>query len=214
VVTSPEKPYVVILGGAKVSDKILLVENLLKNADSILIGGGMAYTFLKSQGIGIGKSLCQEEQLETAKSLLIKAKEAGVHIELTSDFGITEGFDKKETFKTSEAIPDAWESVDIGPKTIQKFKDILSKAKTVVWNGPVGVFEIDEYAQGTKAIAEHLATLTDATVIIGGGDSAAAAAKFGIEDKVTHISTGGGASLELLEGKQLPGIVALNDQQP
>lgn len=210
-VANPERPFVVILGGAKVSDKILLIENLIEKADSILVGGGMAYTFLKGQGINIGKSLLEEDKVDTAIQLLEKAKAKGCHIELTTDFVITEDFGKPETAKESEEIPDEWESIDIGPKTRVKFKEILSKAKTIVWNGPVGVFEVEQYANGTRDIAEYLATL-DATTIVGGGDSAAAAGKFGVDDKMTHISTGGGASLEFLEGKELPGVAALKDK--
>jgi len=210
-VTNPERPYVVILGGAKVSDKIKLVENLIDKADTLIIGGGMAYTFLKAQGIAIGNSLCQNDFLDQALGLLKKAKVAGVNMEITSDFVITDAFDKPETARIVDEIPEGTESIDIGPKTIARFKEVLSTAKTIVWNGPVGVFEIEQYAAGTKAIAEYLATL-DATTIVGGGDSAAAAAKFGVADKMKHISTGGGASLEFLEGKQLPGIVALTDK--
>lgn len=210
VVDNPEKPLVVILGGAKVSDKIKLVENLITKADALLISGGMAYTFLKAQGKEIGNSLCQEDFIDQAKELLEKAKAAGVEIALSQDFVISDAFDKPEHRKTVEDIPQGWEGLDIGPKTIEKYKEILSKAKTVVWNGPVGVFEIEGYDEGTKAIAQYLATL-DAKTIIGGGDSAAAAKKFGVADKMTHISTGGGASLEMLEGKKLPGIEALTD---
>lgn len=211
-VNNPKRPFVVILGGAKVSDKILLVENLLKKADSILIAGGMAYTFLKALGKNIGNSKLEADKIDIAKKLLEEAKKKKVHIELTSDFLVVKDFKAKETRKIVDDIPDGWESLDIGPKTQAKFKDILSKAKTVVWNGPVGVFEIDEYAEGTKAIAQYLATLKGATTIIGGGDSAAAASKFGVADKMSHISTGGGASLEFLEGKALPGVVALNNK--
>ena len=211
-VDNPERPYVVIMGGAKVSDKILLIENLLKKADAILIGGGMAYTFLKAQGIGIGNSLLEKDRVETAKELLIKAEKAGVKIYLTEDYVITEDFGKPETAKISDAIPDGWEAIDIGPKTRAQFKEVLGGAKTIVWNGPVGVFEIDAYAAGTKEIAEYLGTLKNATTIVGGGDSAAAAKKFGVADKMSHISTGGGASLEFLEGKDLPGIAALKNK--
>ncbi len=213
-VNNPKRPFVVILGGAKVSDKILLVESLLKKADSILIGGGMAYTFLKSQGKSIGNSKLEADKMDIAKKLLEDAKKRNVHIELTSDFLVVKEFKAKETRKIVDVIEDGWESLDIGPKTQAKFKDIMSKAKTIVWNGPVGVFEIDEYAEGTKEIAKHLATLKDkgVTTIIGGGDSAAAANKFGLDDKMSHISTGGGASLEFLEGKALPGVVALNNK--
>jgi len=212
VIDSPEKPFVVILGGAKVSDKIQLIENLIPKADTIIIGGGMAYTFLKAQGKNIGKSICEDSKLDLAKSLLEKAQTAGVKIALTSDFVVVESFDDPDGKKIVNSIPDGWESVDIGPETIARYKEILSTAKTVIWNGPMGVFEIDAFAQGTKEIAQYLATLNGVTTIIGGGDSAAAVSKFGLDDAMTHISTGGGASLELLEGKELPGIVALTDK--
>lgn len=211
-ITSPEKPFVVILGGAKVSDKILLIENLISKADAIIIGGGMAYTFLKAQGKKIGNSICENDKLDLAKSLLQKAEAAGVKIALTTDYVIVRSFDKPEERRTVKEIPDGWESVDIGPETRAQYKAVLAKAKTVVWNGPMGVFEIDAFADGTREIAESLAALKGVTTIIGGGDSAAAVSKFGLEDKMTHISTGGGASLELLEGKKLPGIVALTDK--
>lgn len=211
-VESPEKPFVVILGGAKVSDKILLVENLLKKADTILIGGGMAYTFLKALGKPIGKSLLEEDKMDIAKGLLEKAKELGVKIVLSSDYVVVEDFGNAAARKTVDVIPDGWESVDIGPKTIQEFKNVLSTAKTIVWNGPVGVFEVDEYGEGTKAVAEYLASLKDAITIVGGGDSAAAVKKYNLSDAMTHISTGGGASLEYLEGKVLPGLAALTDK--
>ncbi len=212
-VNDPKRPFVVILGGAKVSDKIKLVDNLIKKANSILIGGGMAYTFLKAQGKNIGNSKLEADKVDTAKELLAKAKKANVHIELTSDFLIVKEFNDPSTRKIVKDIPDGWQSLDIGPETCKRFEDILAKAKTVVWNGPVGVFEIDEYAKGTRAIAEYLAGLKDVTTIIGGGDSAAAASKFKLDDKFTHISTGGGASLEFLEGRELPGIAALNDKK-
>ena len=200
------------MGGAKVSDKILLIENLLTKADAILIGGGMAYTFLKALGKPIGNSLLEEDRVPTAKELMEKAKKAGVNLVLTTDFVVVDGFDKKDTVRIVDEIPDGTESIDIGPKTREEFKKVLSTAKTIVWNGPVGVFEIEPYAQGTKEIAEYLAQLDDATTIVGGGDSAAAAKKFGVAEKMTHISTGGGASLELLEGKELPGIAALTNK--
>lgn len=213
-VHNPPRPFVVILGGAKVSDKIPLIENMLTKADSILIGGGMAYTFLKAQGQYVGNSKLELDLVETAKQLLEKAQKAGVEIALTSDFVVVEKFDAAETKKIVDEIPENWESLDIGPKTQKRFIEILSKAKTIVWNGPVGVFEIDAYAEGTKAIAQFLASLKDkgVTTIVGGGDSAAAVAKFGVEEAMTHISTGGGASLEFLEGKELPGIKALKDR--
>jgi len=208
----PEKPFVVILGGAKVSDKILLIENLISKADAIIIGGGMAYTFLKAQGKNIGTSICENDKLDLANDLLKKAESAGVKMALTSDFLIVEDFDKPEGKRFVSDIPDGWEGVDIGPKSCDEFKEILSTAKTIMWNGPMGVFEIEAFAEGTKVIAEYLAALKDVTTIIGGGDSAAAISQFGLDDAMTHISTGGGASLELLEGKELPGVVALTDK--
>jgi 3-phosphoglycerate kinase len=210
-ISNPRRPFVVILGGAKVSDKILLIKNLLNKANAILIGGGMAYTFLKAQGKKIGNSKLEADKVDTAKELLAEAKAKGVEIALTNDFVIVPKFDSNDA-RVVDEIPDGWESLDIGPKTREQYKDILAKAKTVVWNGPLGVFERDAFANGTREIAEYLATLKDSTVIIGGGDSAAAVAKFKLEDKMTHISTGGGASLEFLEGKELPGIAALNDK--
>jgi 3-phosphoglycerate kinase len=208
-INNPKRPLVVILGGAKVSDKIELIKNLIPKANTIIIGGGMAYTFLKAQGISIGNSKLEKDKVETAKELIEQAKKAGVELALTKDFVITQSFTSDDC-KISDTIPDGWESLDIGPKTREYYKNILAKAKTIVWNGPLGVFERDAYAKGTRDIAEYLAALKDATVVIGGGDSAAAVAKFGLEDKMTHISTGGGASLEFLEGKDLPGISALN----
>jgi len=211
-INNPKRPLVIILGGAKVSDKIELIKNLIPKANSIIIGGGMAYTFLKAQGINVGNSKLEKDKVDMARELMEQAKKAGVEISLTSDFVITQNF-ASDDCKVSDVIPDGWESLDIGPKTIKRYEDILSKAKTVVWNGPLGVFEREAYAKGTRAIAEYLASLKDVTVIIGGGDSAAAVTKFGLEDKMTHISTGGGASLEFLEGKELPGIAALNDKR-
>jgi 3-phosphoglycerate kinase len=211
-INTPKRPLAVILGGAKVSDKIELIKNLIPKANSILIGGGMAYTFLKAQGINIGNSKLEKDKIDLARELMEQAKKAGVEMALTTDFVITQSFTSDDC-KSSDTIPDGWESLDIGPKTIEHFKAILSKSKTIVWNGPLGVFERDAYAKGTRAIADYLASLKDATVIIGGGDSAAAVSKFGLEDKMTHISTGGGASLEFLEGKELPGIAALNDKK-
>jgi 3-phosphoglycerate kinase len=211
-INAPKRPLVLILGGAKVSDKIELVKNLIPKADSIIIGGGMAYTFFKAQGINVGNSKLEKDKIDTARELINQARKAGVNLALPKDFVITADFNSDE-WKIADEIPDGWQGLDIGPKTVQQFKDILSKAKTVVWNGPLGVFERDAYAKGTRAIAQHLADLKDVTVIVGGGDSAAAVAKFGLEDKMTHISTGGGASLEFLEGKSLPGIAALSDRE-
>ena len=211
-INNPKRPLVVILGGAKVSDKIELIKNLIPKANSIIVGGGMAYTFLKAQGISIGNSKLEKDKVDLARELMEQAKKAGVEFALTTDFVITQSFTSDDC-KISDVIPDGWESLDIGPKTIKRYEAILAKAKTVVWNGPLGVFERDAYAKGTRAIADYLASLKDVTVIIGGGDSAAAVSKFGLEDKMTHISTGGGASLEFLEGKELPGIAALNDKK-
>ncbi len=210
-INDPKRPLVVILGGAKVSDKIALIKNLIPKADAIIIGGGMAYTFLKAQGKSIGNSKLEADKVGMAGELLKQAEKVGVEMALTTDFVITQSFTSDDC-RISDTIPDGWESLDIGPKTRERYKAILSKAKTVVWNGPLGVFERDAYANGTRVIAEYLASLKDVTVIIGGGDSAAAVAKFGLEDRMTHISTGGGASLEFLEGKELPGIAALNDK--
>ena len=212
-VENPARPYVVILGGAKVSDKIILVKNLLQKADAILVGGGMVFTFLKALGKNIGNSILEEDKIDVAKELLEEAQKANVTIELASDFVVAEKFDAPETKKIVDDIPDGWLSPDVGPKTIESFKKILSTAKTIVWNGPMGVFEKDAYAEGTKQIAEYLASLKEATTIVGGGDSAAAAKKFKVEEAMTHISTGGGASLELLEGKELPGIAALTEKK-
>ena len=213
VIENPQKPFVVILGGAKVSDKIAVIENLLKKADAILIGGGMAYTFLKAMGVQVGNSKLEPEKVDLAKGLLEKAKSKGVKIILSQDYLIVPNFDKPEEKKIMTGdIPDGWEGVDIGPETIKNFKNILLTAKTIVWNGPVGVFEIDAFARGTKEIAEYIAGLKGVTTIIGGGDSAAAISKFNVEEAMTHISTGGGASLEYLEGKELPGVAALQDQ--
>lgn len=210
---NPRRPFVVIVGGAKVSDKIVMIENLLSKADAILIGGGMAYTFLKAQGKNVGTSKLEVDKIGVAKDLLEKAKKANVKIAISSDFVVVTKFESSSDMKIVKDIPDGWMGVDIGPETRKHFKEILSTAKTIIWNGPVGVFENDAFAQGTKEIAEFIASLKDVTTIIGGGDSAAAILKFGLEDKMTHISTGGGASLEYLEGKKLPGIAALQDKK-
>jgi len=213
-VENPQKPFVVILGGAKVSDKITLIENLLTKADTILIGGGMAYTFLKAQGKSIGNSKLEADKIEVAKSLLEKAKVKKIDIVLSTDFVVVQDFNSSQGMKVvKDQIEDGWQGVDIGPETRKRFKEVLAKAKTIIWNGPVGVFENDDFAKGTKEIAEYIATLKGVTSIIGGGDSAAAISKFKLDDKMTHISTGGGASLEFLEGKILPGIAALNDKR-
>lgn len=210
---NPVRPFVAILGGAKVSDKIGVIDSLLEKVDTLMIGGGMAYTFFKAQGYEVGNSLCEPDKCDLALSLMNKAKEKGVKFLLPVDTKIGKEFKPDTESKTVAwtEIPEGWEGFDIGEKTIEMFKDELKSAKTVVWNGPLGLFEFDQFAIGTNAIAHALAEL-DATTIIGGGDSAAAVEKAGLADKMTHISTGGGASLEFLEGKKLPGIECLQDK--
>lgn len=209
-VANPERPFVAILGGAKVSDKIGVIENLLKVADKILIGGGMAYTFMKAQGYNIGNSIVENDKLDLANRLL---EEADGKIILPKDLVVAEEFAADAPFRVTDykGIKPSEEGLDVGPKTIKEFKKYLKKAKTVVWNGPVGVFEFENFAKGTKAVCEILANLEDTRTIIGGGDSAAAAIQMGFKDKFTHISTGGGASLQFLEGKELPGIESIDD---
>jgi phosphoglycerate kinase len=209
----PQRPFVAILGGAKVSDKITVIENLLGKVNAILIGGGMAYTFLKAQGYEIGKSLVEEDRLELAKELLKKAETAGVEFLLPVDHLATGEFsaDSPAEVVSNENFPSDKMGLDIGPESIKLYAKKVAEAKTVVWNGPMGVFEFDTYAKGTFAIAETLAA-SDCLSIIGGGDSVAAVNKSNLQDKMTHISTGGGASLEFLEGKALPGVVALTDR--
>ncbi len=211
--SNPERPFVAILGGAKVSDKIGVINNLIEKVDSLIIGGGMAYTFLKAQGYEIGKSICENDKLDLAKDLLAKAEAKGVKMYLPVDTVVADGFSNDANFKTvdSKAIPADWEGLDIGANTIALFSDVVKNAKTVIWNGPMGVFEMSNFAKGTIAVAEAIAA-SDSISIIGGGDSAAAVEQFGFGDKVTHISTGGGASLEFLEGIVLPGIDCLNDK--
>ncbi len=210
-VDQPERPFVAILGGAKVSDKIKVIEHLLTKADHLIIGGGMAYTFLKAQGKEIGKSLLEEDRIELAKDLLAKA---GDKIILPVDVVVADDFSNDANTKvvSVDNIPEDWEGLDCGPDSLAKFKEILETAKTVVWNGPLGVFEFEKFAKGTKGVCQILADLDQARTIVGGGDSAAAVAQLGYEDKFTHISTGGGASLTYLEGSPLPGIEAINDK--
>ncbi len=210
-VDNPKRPFVAILGGAKVSDKITVIENLLKTADKVVIGGGMAYTFLKAQGYEIGTSLCELDKVDLAKGLLEQGKDKLI---LPVDFKFVDEFKDKEPIHVGPItnIKETEMSLDIGPKTVEMFKEILKDAKTVVWNGPMGVFEMDNYRAGTIGVCEILANLDDAITIVGGGDSAAAAIQFGYQDKITHISTGGGASLEYLEGKVLPGVANLTDK--
>jgi phosphoglycerate kinase len=211
-VSSPKRPFMVILGGAKVSDKIGVIENLLPKCDAILIGGGMAYTFLKAQGKPIGNSKLEKDKLDLAKGILDKAKQLKKEILLPIDNIVVDNVDPNAKAQTvGEDIPDGKIAVDVGPKTVKLFDDKLKDAKTIVWNGPLGIFEMDPFAQGTSTVAEFISGL-DAVTIIGGGDTAAAIAKFKLEDKMTHISTGGGASLEYLEGRSLPGIAALADK--
>ncbi len=210
---NPERPFVAILGGAKVSDKIGVIDSLLEKVDTLMIGGGMAYTFFKAQGYEVGNSLCEPDKCELALNLIEKAKNKGVKLMLPVDTKIGKEFKPDTESKTVvwTEIPEGWEGFDIGEKTIEMFKNELKTAKTVVWNGPLGLFEFDQFAIGTNAIAYALAEI-DATTIIGGGDSAAAVEKAGLADKMTHISTGGGASLEFLEGKKLPGIECLQNK--
>ena len=212
-VNNPVRPFAAILGGAKVKDKINVINNLLEKVDILIIGGGMAYTFLKAKGYEIGKSLLDEENIEFAKEMMKKAEEKKVQFLLPVDTVIVKEFDNDAESKIvdSDAIPAQWEGVDIGPKTRELFAEALKNAKTVVWNGPMGVFEMPNFAKGTVAVAQALADL-DATTIIGGGDSAAAVNQLGFGSKMSHISTGGGASLEFLEGKELPGVAAVDDK--
>ena len=215
-VNDPNRPFVAVLGGAKVSDKIGVIENLLGKVDTIIVGGGMTYTFYKAKGLPIGKSLLEEDKVELAGELMKKAKDKGIDLKLPIDSIVADDFKNEANHKEvgEDGIPDGWLAVDIGSKTQKLFGDIVRNAKTVLWNGPMGVFEMDNFAKGTFAIARAMADATDkgATTIIGGGDSASAIKKAGLADKVSHVSTGGGASLEYLEGKELPGITSLTDK--
>ncbi|CAH9143492.1 unnamed protein product [Cuscuta epithymum] len=214
-VTSPKKPFAAIVGGAKVSSKIAVIESLLDKVDLLLLGGGMIFTFYKAQGYKVGSSLVEEDKLELATALFEKAKTKGVSLLLPTDVVVADKFSADANSKVVSAseIPDAWMGLDIGPDTIKSFGEALDSTQTVIWNGPMGVFEFDKFAAGTEAIAKKLAELSTkgVTTIIGGGDSVAAVEKVGLAEKMSHISTGGGASLELLEGKMLPGVLALND---
>ncbi len=206
----PERPFLAILGGAKISDKIGVIQNLMSRVDSLLVGGGMANTFFKAQGLNVGDSLVEEDALDTARDLL---ESAGDKLVLPVDCVVADRFDAEAQARVVpvDQVPDGWRILDIGPATVAHFSNRLAAAKTVVWNGPMGVFEFSRFAEGTFAIARALANLKDATTIIGGGDSAAAVEQSGLADKMSHISTGGGASLEFLEGKELPGVAALMD---
>jgi 3-phosphoglycerate kinase len=213
VITNPDRPFVTILGGAKVVDKVKLISNLLEKADTILVGGAMAYTFYKVLGIGIGNSKFDPAGEQAAKDALAKSKAKGVPIILPKDRVIAEKMEKNTPTKVVTGdIPDGWAGFDVGPETCKEFKEILSKAKTIVWNGPLGLFEVPPFDKGTRDIAGFLANLK-ATTIIGGGDTAAAVVQFGLEDKMAHVSTGGGASLEFLEGTVLPGVAALMEKK-
>jgi phosphoglycerate kinase len=214
-IENPKKPLAAIIGGSKVSSKIGVIETLLEKVDKLLIGGGMIFTFYKARGLNVGKSLVEEDKLELAKILEAKAKERGVDLLLPTDVVVADNFaaDANAQTVSVENIPDGWMGLDIGPDSIKVFQDALAQCKSVIWNGPMGVFEFDQFAKGTEAIAHTLAGLTKqgVTTIIGGGDSVAAVEKVGVADQMSHISTGGGASLELLEGKELPGIAALDE---
>ncbi|MEH7383000.1 phosphoglycerate kinase [Bacillus sp. JJ1533] len=212
--SNPERPFTAIIGGAKVKDKIGVIENLLDKVDNLIIGGGLAYTFVKALGHEIGKSLLEEDKIDLAKQFMDKAKEKGVNFYMPVDVRVADDFSNDANIKIVpiNEIPSDWEALDIGPKTAETYRDVIQNSKLVIWNGPMGVFELDAFANGTKAVAQALADATDTYSIIGGGDSAAAAEKFGLADKMSHISTGGGASLEFMEGKELPGVELLNDK--
>jgi len=211
VMEKPRRPFLAILGGAKVSDKIGVISSLLDKADTLLIGGGMANTFLKAKGLGVGDSLVEDEVLGTAKELMAKA---GARMLLPMDVVVAQAVEATAAARTVavDKVPEGWRILDVGPETVKKYKEALHGAKTVVWNGPMGVFELPAFAAGTRAVAAVLAELKDATTVVGGGDSVAAVTQAGLADRISHISTGGGASLEFLEGKALPGVVALNDK--
>ena len=210
---NPEKPFLAVLGGAKVSDKIGVIENLLDKVDGFIIGGAMAYTFLKAQGFEVGNSLLEEDKLDFAGKIIKETEKRGMDFLLPVDHLIAKDIspDAETTTTSNENIPKGWKGVDIGEKTIEKAKILMSKAKTIVWNGPMGIFEIDKFARGTQEIALAVAS-SPALSIVGGGDTVRAVKKFGVEDKISHISTGGGASLELLEGKELPGIKIIRER--
>jgi phosphoglycerate kinase len=213
-VEDPKRPFVAILGGAKVKDKIAVIESLLNKVDTLIIGGGMAYTFLKAQGYEVGRSLLDEERLEFCRTIMAQAKEKGVELLLPVDVVVAKEFaaDAEHKVVAIDQIPADWEGLDIGPETAKRFAEAVKGAGTVVWNGPMGVFEFEAFAKGTLSVAQALAD-SSAVTVIGGGDSAAAVEQMGLADKMTHVSTGGGASLEFLEGKVLPGVAALTDKE-
>ncbi|WP_019153677.1 phosphoglycerate kinase [Robertmurraya massiliosenegalensis] len=212
--SNPERPFTAIIGGAKVKDKIGVIDNLLEKVDNLIIGGGLAYTFVKAQGHEVGKSLLEEDKIELAKEFMKKAEEKGVKFLMPVDVIVADDFSEEANTQivSIEEIPADWEALDIGPKTREIYANVIEKSKLVIWNGPMGVFEINKFAGGTRAVAESLAEANDTYSVIGGGDSAAAVEKFHLADRMSHISTGGGASLEFMEGKELPGVVALNDK--
>ncbi|HEX5564328.1 MAG TPA: phosphoglycerate kinase [Sporosarcina sp.] len=212
--SSPERPFTAIIGGAKVKDKIGVIEYLLEKVDNLIIGGGLSYTFVKANGHEIGKSLLEEDKIDLAKSFIETAKQKGVNLYLPEDAIVAKEFSADSETKVVEidAIPSDWMGLDIGPKTVQTYAEVIKNSKTVIWNGPMGVFEMEPFAAGTKGVADAMAE-TVAYTIIGGGDSAAAVEKFEVADKMDHISTGGGASLEFMEGKELPGVSALNEKE-
>ncbi|MBN3554363.1 phosphoglycerate kinase [Fictibacillus nanhaiensis] len=212
--SNPDRPFTAIIGGAKVKDKIDVIDNLLDKVDNLIIGGGLGYTFIKALGHDVGKSLLEEDKIETARGFMEKAKEKGVNFLIAEDVLVADDFSNDANTKVVaiDSIPSDWEGLDIGTKTIEKYVKVIKESKLVIWNGPMGVFEIDAFANGTRSVANALAEATDTYSVIGGGDSAAAVEKFGLADKMSHISTGGGASLEFMEGKELPGVIALNDR--
>lgn len=212
--SNPERPFTAIIGGAKVKDKIGVIDNLLEKVDNLIIGGGLAYTFVKAQGHEVGKSLLEEDKIDLAKEFMKKAEEKGVKFYMPVDAIVADDFSENANTKVVpiEEIPSDWEALDIGPKTAEIYSNVIQESKLVIWNGPMGVFEMTKFAGGTKAVAEALAEANDTYSVIGGGDSAAAVEKFHLADRMSHISTGGGASLEFMEGKALPGVVALNDK--
>lgn len=212
--SNPERPFTAIIGGAKVKDKIGVIENLLEKVDHLIIGGGLAYTFVKAQGHEVGKSLLEEDKIDLARSFMEKAKEKGVQFHMPVDAIVADDFSENANTKIVpiEEIPADWEALDIGPKTAEHYSQVIQDSKLVIWNGPMGVFEMTKFSGGTRSVAEALAEANDTYSVIGGGDSAAAVEKFHLADRMSHISTGGGASLEFMEGKALPGVVALNDK--
>ncbi|MCK0473017.1 phosphoglycerate kinase [Halalkalibacter sp. APA_J-10(15)] len=211
--SNPERPFTAIIGGAKVKDKIGVIENLLEKVDNLIIGGGLAYTFVKALGHEIGLSLLEEDKIELAKSFMEKAKKNGVNLYLPEDVTVADDFSNDANIKTVaiDSIPSDWEALDIGPNTRATYEKVIKDSKLVIWNGPMGVFELEAFSKGTKTVGQALAD-SDAYTVIGGGDSAAAVEKFNMAEKMSHISTGGGASLEFMEGKELPGVVALSDK--